>query len=563
MFNTQTRAVRDGDHYVVNGQKIWTTIAHLSNWYFCLVRVPGMGTSKYDGLTVLLMEMNAPGMEIKPIVQITGESEFNEVFMTDARVPVENRLGAEGEGWKIISNALVNERNGIAGGMRQDEALQRLIAAAKKHGRAKDPMTRQQIAELAISCAISKYSGLSRHDRRAAGTPEPAPVRGDEARRHVARAADVDRAPRRCSAPTASCTRTTGRASDARVAAMRWLGDRAQTIAGGTSEIQKNIVAERILGLPRSLMRPGSASRPAGALSSRRDAVTGTTQSISPREFVERMTLPVQQAMAAVRWLEGRVRNRPKVDELTPEKAALTDGDCVSQEILLVALRAYCAVDLGDGRRGHADRRGVRCRTGRAETVVIDPIDGTARYLRGDGPYAILVGLEREGRVEAALVAVPQFGVLARAVRGGGVEVSIGDAAFAPVRAKRSGAQLLVSHGLPQDVRARANAALLKPIVAAGGAIGVAPLLDGCCGGLRIAADATGVSRRAWISALPTLEAGGCVESLVGPLPERFETGRRRRARRRERGRGREASRAARLARISHHVNVRRPADLC
>jgi alkylation response protein AidB-like acyl-CoA dehydrogenase len=159
MFNTQTRAVRDGDHYVVNGQKIWTTIAHLSNWYFCLVRVPGAGTSKYDGLTVLLMEMNAPGMEIKPIVQITGESEFNEVFMTDARVPVENRLGAEGEGWKIISNALVNERNGIAGGMRQDEALQRLIAAAKKHGKAKDPLTRQQIAELAISCAISKYSG--------------------------------------------------------------------------------------------------------------------------------------------------------------------------------------------------------------------------------------------------------------------------------------------------------------------------------------------------------------------------------------------------------------------
>jgi len=135
MFNTQTRAERSGAHYVVNGQKIWTTIAHLSNWYFCLVRVPGLGTSKYDGLTVLLMEMNAPGMEVKPITQITGDSEFNEVFMTDVRVPVENRLGAEGEGWKIISNALVNERNGIASGMRQDEALQRLIAAAKRRGK--------------------------------------------------------------------------------------------------------------------------------------------------------------------------------------------------------------------------------------------------------------------------------------------------------------------------------------------------------------------------------------------------------------------------------------------
>jgi alkylation response protein AidB-like acyl-CoA dehydrogenase len=251
MFNTQTRAVRDGDHYVVNGQKIWTTIAHLSNWYFCLVRVPGMGTSKYDGLTVLLMEMNAPGMLVKPIVQITGESEFNEVFMTDARVPVENRLGAEGEGWKIISGALVNERNGIAGGMRQDETLQRLISAAKKHGKAKDPLTRQQIAELAIACAISKYSGYRGMTDGLNGRLNP----------HLSAAmklAGTSLAQRMSTAHLSllgaygQLYENHGRASDARAAAMRWLGDRAQTIAGGTSEIQKNIVAERILGLPRS-----------------------------------------------------------------------------------------------------------------------------------------------------------------------------------------------------------------------------------------------------------------------------------------------------------------------
>ena len=256
MFNTQTRAVRDGDHYVVNGQKIWTTIAHLSNWYFCLVRVPGLGTSKYDGLTVLLMEMNAPGMLVKPIVQITGESEFNEVFMTDVRVPVENRLGAEGEGWKIISGALVNERNGIAGGMRQDEALQRLIAAAKKHGKSRDPLVRQQLADLAIACAISKYSGFRAMTRRPARAAEPAPVGRDEARRHLARAAHVDGAPV-AARRLRPALREHG-ATDARAAAMRLLGDRAQTIAGGTSEIQKNIVAERILGLPRLL----SASSP-------------------------------------------------------------------------------------------------------------------------------------------------------------------------------------------------------------------------------------------------------------------------------------------------------------
>lgn len=236
------------------------------------------------------------------------------------------------------------------------------------------------------------------------------------------------------------------------------------------------------------------------------------------------MTLPVRQAMAAVRWLEGRVRNRPKSDESTPEKAALTDGDCVSQEILLVALRAHfpgVSVMVEEDTptaEAFASNRA-------AETVVIDPIDGTARYLRGDGPYAILVGFEREGVVEASLVALPQFGVLVRAVRGGGAEISVADGAFARAEVRRRGAQLLVSHGLRQDVRARANAALLKPIVAAGGAIGIAPLVDGCCGGLRIAVDAIGVSRRAWISALPTLEAGGCVEALDGPLPARFETG--------------------------------------
>ena len=246
MFNTQTRAVRDGDHYVVNGQKIWTTIAHLSNWYFCMVRVPGLGDSKYDGLTVLLMEMNAPGMLVKPIVQITGESEFNEVFMTDVRVPVANRLGAEGEGWKIISGALVNERNGIASGMRQDEALQRLFAAAKKRGKSRDPMVRQKLADLAIACAISKYSGFRAMSDGLHGRLNP----------HLSAAMKLAGTSLAQSMSTTHLSLLGAHGQlyegEARAAAMRFLGDRAQTIAGGTSEIQKNIIAERILGLPRS-----------------------------------------------------------------------------------------------------------------------------------------------------------------------------------------------------------------------------------------------------------------------------------------------------------------------
>ncbi len=236
------------------------------------------------------------------------------------------------------------------------------------------------------------------------------------------------------------------------------------------------------------------------------------------------MTLPVWQATAAVRWLEGRVRNRPKADELTHEKAALTDGDCVSQEILLVALRAHfpdVSVFVEEDTPTAESFAGNRS----AQTVVIDPIDGTARYLRGDGPYAILVGLEREGVVDAALIAVPQFGVVARATRGGGAEIARLGSEFRPARAELRGPQLLVSHGLPQEIRARVNASLLKPIVAAGAAIGIAPLLDGVSGGLRISTESQGLSRRAWIAGLATREAGGCVETLAGPLPERFVPG--------------------------------------
>src|SRR5256712_2097687 len=107
MAAAKTRAVRDGDHYVVSGQKVWTTLAHISDWYFVLVRTSTEG-SKWAGLSLLLIDMKTPGVEVRPIRQITGDSEFNEVFLHDVRVLVENRLGAEGQGWEIVTSALVN-----------------------------------------------------------------------------------------------------------------------------------------------------------------------------------------------------------------------------------------------------------------------------------------------------------------------------------------------------------------------------------------------------------------------------------------------------------------------
>jgi hypothetical protein len=254
---------------------------------------------------------------------------------------------------------------------------------------------------------------------------------------------------------------------------------------------------------------------------------TADPAALPPRDFVEALTLPLQQTLAAVRWLDGRVRNRPKLEEQTLEKAALTDADCVAQEILLVALRQfYPHVAL----EGEEDTPTAAFFAGNEspDTVVIDPIDGTLRYLRGDGHYAVLVGLEHRGRAQASLVAIPRAGLVIRAVRGGGAEISRGGEPFMPARigtGRPTPRQVLVSYGLPDKVRGRLRAEDLKPVISAGGAIGVAPLFDGIDAGVRIMRDPKGLSRRAWISSLPTLEAGGCVEALEGPFPETFGRG--------------------------------------
>jgi hypothetical protein len=236
------------------------------------------------------------------------------------------------------------------------------------------------------------------------------------------------------------------------------------------------------------------------------------------------MTVPVLQAMAAVRWLEGRVPNRPKLEEVTPEKAALTDADCVAQEILLVAVHeAFPGVGLCvEEDTPSVGRFGA---TSVAHTVVIDPIDGTLRYLRRDGPYAILVGLEVEERVVASIVGLPQSGTIVRAVRGEGAEIARVGEPFRAATPVGAGRTLYVSYGLPEDVRGRLEGEGYKLVTAAGGAIGVAPLLEEASAGLRISAIPSGISRRAWVATLPTLEAGAAVELLDGAFPERYREG--------------------------------------
>ncbi|HLK11570.1 MAG TPA: acyl-CoA dehydrogenase family protein [Candidatus Binatia bacterium] len=248
MAAAKTRAVRDGDHYVVTGQKIWTTYAHISDWYFILVRTAADGP-KWAGLSVLLIDMRSPGIEIRPIRQIDGGSEFNEVFLTDVRVPAENLLGREGQGWEIVSSALVNERTGIAGSVRFDQSLDWLTTTAREQRRVGDPTVRQRLADLAVKATIMRCAGLRTLTDQLRDRMNP----------HLSAAMklmstglsqEFSETAMEVLGPWAALQDDARAPSHGRWA-RQYLGDRAMTIAGGTSEVQRNIIAQRILGLPR------------------------------------------------------------------------------------------------------------------------------------------------------------------------------------------------------------------------------------------------------------------------------------------------------------------------
>ncbi len=248
MAAAKTRAVRDGDDYVVSGQKIWTTLAHISDWFFVLVRTSTDGP-KWAGLSVLLMDMRSPGVDIRPIRQIDGGSEFNEVFMNEVRVPVANRLGGEGQGWEVVSSALINERSGIAGSVRFDQALDWLLKTVRGQRKERDPVVRQRVAELATKGAIMRYAGLrtltdSLHERLNPHLSAAMKLMSTSMVQEFSETAMEVLGPWAALMDDPR-TESIGRWS------RQYLYDRSMTIAGGTSEVQRNIVAQRVLGLPR------------------------------------------------------------------------------------------------------------------------------------------------------------------------------------------------------------------------------------------------------------------------------------------------------------------------
>lgn len=249
LASLKTRAERDGDAYVVNGQKIWTTSAHIADWIFCLVRT-GQSERKQEGISFLLIDMNTPGIEVRAIHSIDGEHHLNEVFFKDVRVPVENRVGDEGKGWTIAKFLLGHERTGIAGvpqcksGLAQLQALQDADPAL-----AHDPRVDEDLAALEVDLLALEFTNLRALERAQSGKPPGAEssglkIRGTELQQALAEY----RVEMGASASLPWQAEPIGEHAFANAVANYNIG-RASTIYGGTNEIQKNVLAKFALGM--------------------------------------------------------------------------------------------------------------------------------------------------------------------------------------------------------------------------------------------------------------------------------------------------------------------------
>ena len=255
-----TRAVRDGDEWVLDGQKVWTTWAHVSDWAICLARTDPT-RPKRKGLTYFLVDLHAPGVAVRPLRHIGGEVDFNEVFLDGARVPDSNRLGAEGEGWRVAGATLAGERKMVSGsgsgGVSRigGAGVDQLLRRARELGRTGDPMIRQRIAQVYAEERIRAWTNARVSAAGSALTSIGKVHMAALNQRTQLLAADVLGAGAMAwDAPGGASRRRAGvkdytHAMPLEVRGM--LRSRANTIEGGTSEVNKNVLGEKVLGLPR------------------------------------------------------------------------------------------------------------------------------------------------------------------------------------------------------------------------------------------------------------------------------------------------------------------------
>ncbi len=250
-----TRAVRDGDEWVVTGQKVWTSLAHLARRALLVART-SPDVPKHQGLTYFACDMTAPGVEVRPLRQITGEAEFNEVFLTGVRIPDADRIGAVGEGWKVSTATLMNERVAIGGGAlpREGGMIGSAARTWRQRPELRTPGLHAELLRLWADAEVARLAGIRLRQQLAAGEPGP---EGSAAKLVFARlnqaitAFEVELA----GDDGLRYQDWTMRRPDrpdfyARDPGYRYLRARGNSIEGGTSEILRNIIAERVLGLP-------------------------------------------------------------------------------------------------------------------------------------------------------------------------------------------------------------------------------------------------------------------------------------------------------------------------
>ncbi len=252
----QMRAVREDDHFVVDGQKVWTTYAQYADWCILLARTDP-AVPKHKGLTFFLVDMHAPGVTVRPLRQISGEPEFNEMFFDHVRVPAENVVGRVNGGWEVAITTLMFERGPrtISRQLHLRHAIDAALELARKTERggapaSADPVIRQRLAQLVIDTEALRYSNLRALTRMLRG--EPPGAEGSAAKLFWSEA--VQRALElmlELEGPYALLTQGSDRAVEDGYWQQRFLRSRGDTIAAGTSEINRNILAERVLGLPK------------------------------------------------------------------------------------------------------------------------------------------------------------------------------------------------------------------------------------------------------------------------------------------------------------------------
>jgi alkylation response protein AidB-like acyl-CoA dehydrogenase len=265
LASLKTSAVRDGDHWVVNGQKVWTSLGPIADFGVLLART-NPDVPKHKGISYFILDMHSPGVEVRPLKQITGSSEFAEVFFTNVSVPVDNIIGQEGQGWELAQTTLGFERGGntLARVTRHRANMQRLVETCEVLSRngvpsLQDPLVRQKLGRMVVEVEVLRYAGY-----RILGKLEQGKRPGSEASVDKLYYSELDKRHQELiqdilgpygqierGLPADLALNSSTMRGDNSTWAYNFLWSRAGTIYAGSSEIQKNIIGERVLKLPR------------------------------------------------------------------------------------------------------------------------------------------------------------------------------------------------------------------------------------------------------------------------------------------------------------------------